>query len=232
MASINFFGNVPSSSSPSGINHGAGSGLGFYGISYGTSVPVGQYQDSTWVTNANGTATDRYELNNIKYMHPSSGRYNNATTYALSGIPNYYAPLNIRFTHSEAVKVQNCKLRIFDRVDVENHASGVDTQVYEVRHPSLVVNTPGLSFRGTGTHTWVEYDSALSASPADYTCTNSPGISGLNTDSGDPITGDGIIKQGAAHESTRHDWYVALSASPHSVGSKTDYGLYFTCEYL
>jgi hypothetical protein len=30
----------------------------------------------------------------------------------------------------------------------------------------------------------------------------------------------------------RHDWYVALSAEPNTIGSKTQYGLYFTLEYL
>jgi len=69
--------------------------------------------------------------------------------------------------------------------------------------------------------------------------TSSPGISGLNTSAGDslPSTGPGsqynwLSNEGAAHEALRHDWYVALSASPDSIGSKTQYGLYFTLEYL
>ena len=36
----------------------------------------------------------------------------------LNELPNYLAPLNIRFTHTEAVRVQNCELKIFDRSDV------------------------------------------------------------------------------------------------------------------
>ena len=33
-------------------------------------------------------------------------------------------------------------------------------------------------------------------------------------------------------EDAQHDWYVALSAEPESIGSKQDYALYFTLEYL
>lgn len=242
MASINFYGNEPGagvSSFPSGINHAAGSGLGFYGASYGISVPVGQYQDTTWITNANGTANDQLQLGNIKYTSVGSGQYNGGTAYLLWQIPNYYAPLNIRFTHSEPVRVQNCKLRIFDRNDIENHASGVTTQVYEVRHPHPTAGSAGsgLSYRGTAAHEWTEFDPG-DGSMIDYTCTSSPGVSGLNTVAGEtlPATSGSYAnwttQEGAAHESARHDWYVALSASPQSIGSKTDYGLYFTCEYL
>lgn len=241
MASINFYANVVggvSTTSPSGINHAAGSGLGFYGASYGISVPVGQYQDTTWVTNANGTANDQYQLNNLKFMHTGSGQFNAGTTYPLWQVPNYYSPLNIRFTHDEAVRVQNCKLRIFDRNDVGNQASGVTTQVYEVRHPHPTAGSAGsgLVHRGVVNHDWVEFDPADSM--LDHVFTSSPGVSGLNTVAGEtlPSESGGFLNwstnEGAAHESTRHDWYVALSASPDSIGSKTDYGLYFTCEYL
>lgn len=241
MASINFYGNINGathSSSPSGIPHSAGSGLGFYGAGYGISVPVGQFQDTTWVTNANGTATDQYRLNNTKFVSSGTTSANAGTAIANWRIPNYYAPLNIRFTHSEAVKVQNCKLRIFDRNDIQKQASGVSTMVYEVRHPNGSESASGLSFRGNGTnsHNWKEFDPVFVMS--DLTLTDSPGISGLNTttaDSGRPSE-YGFLNftttDGATHTSTRHDWYVALSASPDSIGSKTNYGLYFTCEYL
>jgi len=33
------------------IQHTGGSGLGFFGAGFGISVPVGQYQDTTYVTN-------------------------------------------------------------------------------------------------------------------------------------------------------------------------------------
>jgi hypothetical protein len=242
MASINFFGNINGaahSTSPSGINHAAGSGLGFYGAGYGISVPVGQFQDTTWVTNANGTASDQYRLNNTKFISSGTVSANAGTAITNYSMPNYYAPLNIRFTHGEAVKVQNCKLRIFDRNNIQRQASGVTTMVYEVRHPNGSEAVSGLAFRGNGTneHNWKEFDPLLVMS--DLTLTSSPGLSGLNTssaDAGRPASQNGFLNytstDGNAHQNIRHDWYVALSAMPEEIGSKTDYGLYFTCEYL
>jgi len=72
----------------------------------------------------------------------------------------------------------------------------------------------------------------------DMQFTSSPGVSGLNTSTGDSLPSfddfgvNYVYKQGALHQAERHDWYVALSASPDSIGSKTQYGLYFTLEYL
>lgn len=239
MANITFWGNINggiSTSAPSGINHGAGSGLGFYGAGYGISVPVGQYQDSTWVTNGNGTATDQYQLNNTKYADSGTVSYNGGTAIQNFNMPNYYAPLNIRFTHTEAVRVQNCKLRIFDRNDISKQASGVTTKVYEVRHPNGSTSASGLAFRGDSSHNWKTFDPEEGMIDAAFV--SSPGMSGLNTSAGDTLpTGEYgfynyFTKEGSAHQSTRHDWYVGLSASPDSIGSKTSYGLYFTCEYL
>ena len=240
MAEINFYANNVTATSSSGdagyiqINHTAGSGLGFYGGGYGISVPVSTFQDTTFTTNSDGTATDYIQLYNTKYDAGNSGVLADGNSIAnLNNVPNYLAPLNIRFTHSSAVKVQNCKLRIFDRNDIAKHASGVSTMVYEIRHPSALQSVTNLNFRGRTDNTWVEFDAEDSDNPADMTFTSSPGMSGLNTDSTDTDTAKGYsTTTGSAHTSARHDWYAALSASPHSIGSKTQYGLYFTVEYL
>ena len=58
MAEIKFYANtqgIAATGDPSLINHGAASGLGFYGAGFGVSVPVDQYQDSTFITNSAGT---------------------------------------------------------------------------------------------------------------------------------------------------------------------------------
>ena len=240
MAEINFYANNVTATSSSGdagyiqINHTAGSGLGFYGGGYGISVPVSTFQDTTFTTNSDGTATDYIQLHNTKYDAGNSGVLADGNSIAnLNNVPNYLAPLNIRFTHSSAVKVQNCKLRIFDRNDIAKHASGVSTMVYEIRHPSALQSVTNLNFRGRTDNTWVEFDAEDSDNPADMTFTSSPGMSGLNTDSTDTDTAKGYsTTTGSAHTSARHDWYAALSASPHSIGSKTQYGLSFTVEYL
>ena len=61
------------------------------------------------------------------------------------------------------------------------------------------------------------------------------GLNGNETDESNSNLDDAslpYVYEGAGHQSLQHDWYVALSASPESIGSKTDFGLYFTLEYL
>tara|TARA_Y100001963_G_C6660784_1_gene390331 strand:+ start:26 stop:793 length:768 start_codon:yes stop_codon:yes gene_type:complete len=231
---------------PSLIGHAEGSGIGFFGGGFGVSVPVGSFQDTSFVTNGDGT-TSGVKLNNTKWTAISGVQHNSASvTDNTSGIPNWYAPLNVRFTHTEDVAVKNCKLRIFDRSNIENHAVGVTTQVFEVRHPHPierhdVVNSSGsLNYRAYDDaqgFRWHEFDPEDSMFDVNFTA--SPGMSGLNTNAGEPMnatSADGyknyLTKEGAAHRAGRHDWYVALSASPDSIGSKTSYGLYFTLEYF
>jgi hypothetical protein len=236
MATINFWGNNGGyGQSPSGINHAAGSGLGFYGNGYGLSVPVGRWQDTTFITNANGTAASNQvlALNNTKFTHANSGETSDAGNLALSGVPNHQTPLNIRFTHGEAVAVQNCKLLIFDRQDITKNASGVTTKIYETRKPAATIGAPCLTRGGGFVHEWETYV-GIAGQPEDFVLTNSPGVSGTNALVGETDqAGKGwVTAEGASHRSLRHDWYVAISASPDAIGSKTDYGLYFTCEYL
>lgn len=238
MAELKFYGNI---FGPAGngelINHSAGSGLGFYGLNFGVSVPIDTRQKTTFITDALGTASGA-ALNNTEMI--SEGdivnigvvRSNNAIQSGVNTLPNYLAPLNIRFENTTPVAVQNCKLRIFDRNNIDNHASGVTTYVYEVRHPATTFAVTNLSHRGRLEHSWFMFSSTEPM--VDMPFTSSPGVSGTNT-----ITADGsapnlgwLTTDGIPHQSTRHDWYVAISAEPDTIGSKTQYGLYFTLEYL
>jgi hypothetical protein len=241
MADIKFFANVAGASETQ-IRHDLGSGLGFYGASYGVSVPISSTQDSTFVTNSNGTAVDQYAINNTKRVSTTGVIASQAggaagSTIDLKTVPNYYAPLRINFSHSEAVAVQNCSLKIFDRADIQKNASGVSTFVYEMRHPNQTEGDNQLDQRGVATNTWTEFD-GIAGAPDSMVFTNSPGVSGFNSNTNDTANttkwqqaSDQIIG-GITHRSVQHDWYLALSASPDSVGSKTYYGLYFTLEYL
>lgn len=237
MAEIRFYANIEGQSGDGElINHSAGSGLGFYGNGFGISVPVGSQQTTTFITNANGTA-EGARLNNTAMV--TSGNINTQGTVSINAasavnldrLPNYLCPLNIRFTHTEPVKVQNCKLRIFDRNNISNHASGVVTYVYEARHPATSQSISNLSHRGRLSNTWYEFDSVEAMS--DMTFTSSPGPSGKNTNSQDTSPTLGYLtNEGSLFAGIRHDWYVALSSEPTTIGSKTQYGLYFTVEYL
>lgn len=251
MAEIKFYANVAGGDSQTLINHTANSGLGFYGSSFGVSVPIGSQQSTTFVTNANGTQQG-VALNNTKYANLNDNR--DLTTgqvvaddigtspLDLDKLPNYACPLNIRFTHTSSVRVQNCKLRIFDRNDINNHASGVTTYVYEARHPLLSSTASNLAHRAPGVtnNKWTIFENGYQAM-TDMPFTSSPGTSGINTLSTDTsldayYAANGLTagdyKQGALHSSLRHDWYVALSSEPNTIGSKTAYGLYFSVEYL
>ncbi|NDB58747.1 hypothetical protein EB001_09895 [bacterium] len=237
MAEIKFYANIKDQTGDGElINHSAGSGLGFYGNGFGISVPVGSQQTTTFVTNANGT-DEGARLNNTSLVTSGTNvtagtvSINSASAVNLDKLPNYLCPLNIRFTHTEAVKVQNCKLRIFDRDNIDNHASGVVTYVYEARHPASSQVISNLSHRGRAANSWYQFDPVEAM--VDMPFTTSPGVSGTNTNSQDTSpTLAYTSNQGSLHTSTRHDWYVALSSEPITIGSKTQYGLYFTVEYL
>lgn len=240
MAEITFHANINGNTNTSDstlIPHELGSGIGFYGTNgFGISVPVGSQQGTTWVTNGVGTEKAA-QLNNTAMADvgdensPGTVSINGGGSVNLNNLPNYLCPLNIRFTHTEAVKVQNCKLRIFDRSDIDNHADGVTTYVYEARHPAHSQDINQLSFRGRPENYWEVFDPDLIMTDMPFTA--SPGMSGLNSNSSDTNSSLGYsTRDGVTHTSTRHDWYVALSSEPNSVGSKTSYGLYFTVEYL
>ncbi|NDA63422.1 MAG: hypothetical protein EBX50_15490 [Chitinophagia bacterium] len=239
MAELKFYANIKDQNTGDGelINHAAGSGIGFYGSSFGVSVPIGSRQTTTYVTNSIGT-NQGSQLNNTMWassgnsVTPGTVRVNNTNIINLDNLPNYLCPLNIRFTHPTPVRVQNCKLRIFDRNNINNQASGVATYVYEARHPSTSQLVSSLSHRGRSPYSWYEFDPTDGqVDPMDFT--SSPGASGKNTNSQDAGTSLGqMTTDGSQHQSMRHDWYVALSSEPITVGSKTQYGLYFTLEYL
>jgi hypothetical protein len=240
MAELKFYGNIKGAGvSADGelINHSAGSGLGFYGLGFGVSVPIDTRQKTTYITDAIGTASGS-QLNNTEMILEGDvntvGRVKiqNASDLDLDRLPNYQCPLNIRFEHTEPVAVQTCKLRIFDRNNIDNHASGVTTYVFEARHPTTDTAQTNLALRGRTENSWFVYTSGIAM--VDMPFTSSPGTSGTNTSVNDvqaPLKG-WITASGDSFRAMRHDWYVAISAEPDTIGSKTQYGLYFTLEYL
>ena len=197
------------------VNNLSGSGLGFYGSSgFGASVLVGNYQNNTYVTDSTGTIQGP-QGNNVQYLNAASGILGtNSSGTLLTQIPNYQATLNVRFTYATQIHVQNAYFTIYDRVSVSNPASGVTTKVAQIIHPDNVQNN-----NGSGSTSW--------ATPAGTGTTlplcPSPGISGLYAGNGN---------NSALWADTQHDWYVAISASPNSIGSKTQYGCYVYLEYL
>lgn len=205
MAAISFYADDLS------INLG-GSGLGFFGNGgFGQSVEVGTWQGTTFITDGNGTINGG-AVENTKYPnHPDSGINTSLGTnpVLLREIPNRLATLNIRFTHDSAVKLQNTKLRIFDRSNINNPASGVTTKVARIIHPYNSGNN------GSGDTSC----STPAGSAVPLSLNGSPGASGR-------------YLLGTTNTDLQHDFYVVISASPNSIGAKTLYGLYVETEYL
>lgn len=199
-----------------------GSGLGFYGSGGGgTSVLVGEWQDSTFVASANGLITGA-QADNIKYPgHLASGLVNGNGPYPLTGIPNVNATLNINFSHSTAVAVQNARARIYDRTTTTSAASGVHCRFAEIRNLNGGVGAPlPATTKGSGDTIW-RNGSVTGHQEYVINLAMSPGYSGEWSSVG--------YSGGTAKE---HDWYLAISASPESIGSKTEFGLYVNLEYL
>ena len=233
--------------------------------------------------------------------------------------------IGIEFGHTAAVKVQNCQLRIYDRNNVNNPASGVNTKVAELVNwngstynsqgadgatsdavgsgdclwwgepwPSELVtknyytNSTGVVFyngldSATNTNGDVRLSTAAVAGSYDTVggtgiivpLLDSPGSGQQGLDSGEVVSGTGMVwpkwaqyltstanqdtffgssneqqfgdgsstvksaglanidkTYGGTGVSTHHTWSVALSASPLSTGSKEDYGIYVSLEYL
>ena len=186
-----------------------GSGLGFFGSTFGASVNVASYQDSTWITDSNGLFQGP-QVNNIKYVHPASGSINALTAKNVLDIPNNLASLKVSFSHSSAVTTQNARFRCYDRNNINNNPSGIVCMAYEVIHPS----TTQTGSLGSGLSSWTN----IYGSGSILSLVDSPGVSGLRPN-------------GASTSSTQHDWFLALSQSPSSTGSKTTAG-YFSVEYL
>lgn len=210
MAAIDFFADALA------VENLSGSGLGFYGASFGSSVQVGAYQNSTFITDGNGTS-EGPQVNNLEWVHPDSGSIDGLAEVTMTSIPNFLATLNPRFTHGSAVQVQNVKARIYDRTNIDNPASGVTTQVAELLHVDIVQND-----NGSGDSSWIEITPVTGGSGTIVDLADSPGANGLFAGNGSQST----------RADTQHDWYLALSASPDSIGSKTLYGFYIELEFL
>lgn len=301
----------------------SGSGLGFFGLSAGSSVQIGAYQDTTYVSNGDGSVT-KSATNNNKYVADTFPSGMSAITaiggtygpVGLSGVKSFESTLGIEFGHSTAVKTQNVQLRIYDRSNINYPASGVNTKVAEVvnfgggtynSQGSLGV---GSSVVGSGDAFWwgEAWPSELVTNNLNY-FTNSLGTKFYNATSDDSVVngdvrlgnvseddntvggsglvvplldspgsgqrgldevtgatgmiwpkwtqyitetaqqqvwagaathnfgngstaGNLLLNQGGTGYHTHHTWAVALSASPLNIGSKEQYGLYVSLEYL
>jgi len=192
------------------------SGVGFFGASFGTSVQVGEYQDTSFISASDGSAPAGPQATNCKYDTVTSGVIiDGASAIVPSAVPINSGTMNVRFTFDSAVKTQNCELRIFDRSNIANGAEGVTTQVLQICNGGSGVSSSGTALAPASHPGWV----APSGSGVTVPLLSSPGSGGLSP-------------SGTDTQDTRHDWFVGLSATPLSIGSKQNFGLYVQLEYL
>ena len=192
------------------------SGLGFFGASFGTSVQVGEYQDSTYISASDGSAPAGPQATNCKYDIATSGVIIDGDAAVVpSAVAFNSGTLNIRFTFDSAVKTQNSEFRIFNRSSITVGAEGVTTQVLQVCNGGSGVSSSGTAL-APGSHPgWIAPSGSGIIVPLLYGA-GSGGLSPSGTDTQD----------------TQHDWYTCMSASPLSIGSKENFGLYVQLEYL
>jgi hypothetical protein len=128
----------------------SGSGLAFFGATAGSSVQIGSYQDTTYISNGDGSVT-KDASSNVKYRDAYPSGQVTLDTVAgspldtgLSGVRSMYGSLGIEFGHPSQVNVQNVQLRVYDRSNVNYPASGVNTKVAElINHNGATYSTQG-----------------------------------------------------------------------------------------
>ena len=195
----------------------SGSGLGFYGANFGLSVAVGNFQDTTFLTNSVGTASGQGVSNTkpdsadlTKVYHAAFG----GTSVLLTRLQNKHAPINIRVENSSIITTTNNKAYIYDRTSIYNNPTGVICYLAEV----IRLNTTVFGASdGKGDTTW----QIISGSGAILDLTPSPGSGGSGAWN-DPVNG--------GTGDVRHDHYLAIGATPSSVGAKL-FALHYSGEY-
>lgn len=138
----------------------------------------------------------------MKFTAAASGKPDTIS----SGIPlaklnGYHRTIDVNFDHSTPVNVQNVQARVYDRVNIDNPASGVNTKVAEI------VNFNGLSYsawlgtpgdanvagdgvggtpHGSGDHVWWG-EAWPSSQVSQYYYDNSSGVRFTNASTSDSV---------------------------------------------
>lgn len=130
-------------------NSGDNDTLGSFGAGFGFSIRVGEYNNTSYVTNDNGT-TNYGQVPNLRYAN-ASGAYVASETVAteLLEVDNSEATLRITLTTDSNVQLQNSSFRAFDRVNINNNPSGVTIYAAEI-------NKPSAGTRGSGDVFWTQ----------------------------------------------------------------------------
>lgn len=173
--------------------------VGFFGSSFGFSIRVSEYNNTTYLTNANGTSNGG-QLPNLRWANTSGAFVGPAlNAVELRNVQQAECTLKITLTTDNPIGTQNTNFRAFDRISINNNPSGVTIQAAEIRKT-------GATLYGSGDINWTAIAGSGSVLSLADKVTEAP--------------------------ATEHNWYVGLSATPGSIGEKTEIALYFETEFL
>jgi hypothetical protein len=194
------------------IQTDAGSGLAFFGDGgFSQNIRVGDYNGRTYIASSDGVSQGP-EADNCKWVS-STGVVLGTTGsgLALTQVPNDQATVQIQVNSDTVIQVPTITLYGYDRVSINNAPSGMVLKAFEVIHPTATQTN-----NGSGDTTWT----TLNGSGTTLSLAPSPGSGGLYAGNGSNST----------WSSLRHDWFVGLSVSPSTVGSKLA-GCYVSVEF-
>lgn len=182
---------------------GTNNTVGFFGSAFGFSVKVGEYQDKTSVTDIAG-AGESGVLKNNKFI--ASGIVETDTVSGLiSDMTVNDATVRIHFNNStDPVRLQTTEFRAFDGALISSGPSGVTIQAFELSTTSSGVLTVA-SASGVNSGGDVIWEAIAGATVLDLI--------------DHPFTDND------------HYHYVAMSATPTSIGQKT-FGFFYQTEFL
>jgi len=182
---------------------GTGEALGFFGpAGFGDPLSIDEFNGRTFITDTDGS-TEFVECDNCRKISSSDvviGQTGDGID--IRNLPNYLSTVNLRFTHGQAVLVQNAQL-------IAIVPTGLSIFGAEIIHTSRLQTATGV-----GDTSWA----TMGGSGQALTLVDSPATSGLS-----PF--------GPASTDIRHDWYIALSASPTLPGDK-EFSFQADLEYI
>lgn len=194
------------------IPHTQGSGLGFYGANFGSPLGVGFWNQRTFVSSSDGT-TQGVEADNCMWVSSTGVVLGNTGSGILpTQVPNHQATIEARFTNDTPVTVPTATAYFYDRSSINNAPSGIVFKVLEIIHPGITQDNSG-----SGDSAWL----TPAGSSVTVSLAPSPGPSGLYAGNGSNST----------WSDTSHSWFMAISCSPNSIGSKLS-ACYLAIEYV
>jgi hypothetical protein len=185
--------------------------MGFFGSGgRHATLDTDEWATNTFLTDIGGTIGEIH-CRTIKYNTDSTAYVDQLTTpVALTSIPNYLGTLNIRLLDDEEIFVALAEAKFYDGKNPDNPPSGINIKLAELRHPNYRLNDPN----GRGDESWRDVGDGST-----FSLSQSPGERGVKSNSM------------GWWAYTQHDWYVAISVSPQTIGDR-EFGLQVSVEYL